>query len=123
MLVLPLLLAASAPVAPAPARPAGLFSAGQLKDRCSSGSAADISYCFAYIAGVYDTVGAYETWLNLREFCAPAGVSQGELRGAFVDYLDAKPGFRAGEAASVVVVALKERFACQPDKRQPAPKR
>lgn len=90
----------------------GLFSAGQLKDRCESSSAADISYCFAYVAGAYDTVRAYETWLNLREFCVPSGISQGELRRAFIEYLNDKPGFRAGEAASVVVVALKQRYAC-----------
>ena len=110
-MLLPFLLLASS-LQIAPSGSSSLFSAGQLKDRCESGSAADISYCFAYIVGAYDTVRAYETWLNLREFCVPAGISQGELRRAFLDYLNDKPGFRSGEAASVVVVSLKQRYAC-----------
>ena len=121
MLLLPLLLVASAQVAPTPS--SGLFSAGKLKDRCDSNGAADISYCFAYVAGVYDTVRAYEAWLNLREFCAPAGLAQGDLRRAFVDYLNDNPGFRAGEAASVVVVAFKKRFACPTSKPPSEPRR
>lgn len=93
----------------------GFFNAGQLKDRCESGASADISFCFAYIAGVYDTARAYETWLNLREFCTPPTISQGELRRGFIEYLDDKPGFRSGEAASVIVVALKLRYPCTPN--------
>lgn len=110
MLLSSLLLTVSAQVVPSAST--GLLTAGQLKDKCESSGAADISYCFAYIAGVYDTVHAYEAWLKLREFCAPTDVAQGDLRRAFIDYLDDKPGYRAGEAASVVVVALKQRYAC-----------
>jgi hypothetical protein len=90
----------------------GLFSAGQLRDRCQSSVPADASYCFAYVAGVHDTVRAYEAWLNLREFCAPGRVAQGELRRAFTDYVSAHPDTTSGEAASVVVVALKIRYPC-----------
>lgn len=110
-MLLPLLLAAmSAP----PAQSAALFTAGSLKDRCESTDAADASYCFAYIVGVYDSVRAYESWLKMREFCTPADLVQGDLRRTFVDYLAQNPGYRAGEAASVVVVALKTRFPCPP---------
>lgn len=93
-------------------QPGGLFRADQLKQRCLSTVVADASYCFAYVTGVHDAVRAYESWLNLREFCAPTRVAQGELRRAFVSYLDAHPADGAGEAASVVVVALKIRFPC-----------
>lgn len=118
MLFTSLLLAGALQAAPGGA--SGLLNAGQLKDRCESGTAADISYCFAYIAGVHDTVRAYESWLNLREFCTPGGISQGELRRAFLDYLNEKPGFRAGEAASVVVVSLKQRYPCSVAAAKPA---
>lgn len=110
-----------APTATAQTRPAppaasttagGLFSAGQLRDRCQSSVPADASYCFAYVAGVHDTVRAYEAWLNLREFCAPRHVPQGELRRAFIDYVSAHSDTTSGEAASVVVVALKVRYPC-----------
>jgi len=90
----------------------GLFSAGQLRQRCLSNVPADASYCFAYITGVHDTVRAYEAWLNQREFCVPRHVPQGDLRQAFIDYLRDKPSDLSGEAASVVVVALKIRYAC-----------
>jgi hypothetical protein len=90
----------------------GLFSAGQLRQRCLSNVSADASYCFAYITGVHDTVRAYEAWLNQREFCVPRHVPQGDLRQAFLDYLRDKPSDLSGEAASVVVVALKIRYAC-----------
>ncbi|RKE54030.1 MULTISPECIES: Rap1a/Tai family immunity protein [unclassified Sphingomonas] len=103
----------------------GLFSAGQLRQRCLSNVPADASYCFAYITGVHDTVRAYEAWLNQREFCVPRHVPQGDLRQAFIDYLRDKPSDLSGEAASVVVVALKIRYACGSGARgaPPAPAR
>ena len=103
----------------------GLFSAGQLRQRCLSNVPADASYCFAYITGVHDTVRAYEAWLNQREFCVPRHVPQGDLRQAFIDYLRDKPSDLSGEAASVVVVALKIRYACGSGARgtPPAPSR
>ncbi|TCP88608.1 hypothetical protein C8J42_10680 [Sphingomonas sp. PP-CE-1A-559] len=103
----------------------GLFSAGQLRQRCLSNVPADASYCFAYITGVHDTVRAYEAWLNQREFCVPRHVPQGDLRQAFIDYLRDKPSDLSGEAASVVVVALKIRYACgtAPRGTPPAPSR
>lgn len=125
-----LLLTATSPAQSAPplagssvtsAPPAGgLFSAGQLRQRCLSNVAADASYCFAYITGVHDTVRAYEAWLNLREFCVPRHVPQGDLRRAFMEYLGDNPGDLGGEAASVVVVSLKIRYAC-PTSAKPAP--
>lgn len=118
-IVLASLLLASSPTANPPLPPAmGLFSAGRLKEKCDSTIAADASYCFAYVVGVHDATRAYENWLNLREFCTPPGIVQGELRRAFVDYLAENPGYRSGEAASVVIVALKQRYPCAADKRR-----
>ena len=97
----------------------GLFSANQLRQRCLSNGPADASYCFAYVTGVHDTVRAYEAWLNLREFCVPRHVAQGDLRRAFIDYLGDHPADLAGEAASVVVVSLKMRFPCAADRPGP----
>ncbi|MFZ3482973.1 Rap1a/Tai family immunity protein [Sphingomonas sp. 3-13AW] len=123
-----LLLALSAPQATSrndalvatPTSPSGgLFSAGQLRQRCLSSGAADASYCFAYIAGVHDAVRAYEAWLNLREFCAPRRVPQGDLRRAFMNYLSEHPNDVGGEAASVVVVSLKIAYPCSTEERQP----
>ena len=95
----------------------GLFSANQLRQRCLSNVAADASYCFAYITGVHDTVRAYEAWLNQREFCVPRHVPQGDLREAFIGYLRDHASDVSGEAASVVVVALKIRYPCTTEGR------
>jgi hypothetical protein len=107
----------SATPSPAPAdsvggRGIGFLSAAALRERCESTSAGLVSYCFAYVAGVHDTVQAYETWLRVREFCAPANSSQSDMRRAFISYLDRNPSAGAGEAASVIVLALKDQFAC-----------
>lgn len=96
-----------------PVRPSiGFLSAASLRDRCESKAAGLVSYCFAYVTGVHDTVQAYETWLRVREFCAPAVSSQSDMRRAFLDYLARNPSAASGEAASVIVLAFKDAFGC-----------
>ena len=98
----------------APEGELGYLTAADLERRCGVGGAtADISYCFAYIAAVHDAMRAYEVWLGLREFCAPPAVPQSDLRRAFLTYLSAYPSNRSGQAASVIVVALKETYPCR----------
>lgn len=117
---------APAPV-PAPASPLargsdiGYFTAGNLADRCASSDG--ISYCFAYIAAVHDTMRAYEVWLDQKEFCPPAALAQGDLRRSFLTYMSAYPGNRSGQAASVIVVALKQTYPCidRPPETPPQP--
>ncbi|EIZ79042.1 hypothetical protein WSK_2587 [Novosphingobium sp. Rr 2-17] len=108
---------AAAPVATR--RPGGpglassaLLTADSLRSKCEDTSAVLASYCYAYIAGVYDSIRAYETWLNMREFCRPVRVSQADLRRAFLDYLRANPQAASGEAASVVVISFRQKFSC-----------
>lgn len=117
----PMAAPADEAVLPAPSRvgSTGFLTAASLQSKCQDNSAAMVSACYAYIAGVHDTIRAYETWLNMREFCRPARVSQGELRRAFLEYLTANPRAASGEAASVVVIALRAKFAC--DAAGPAP--
>ncbi|MET1755174.1 Rap1a/Tai family immunity protein [Novosphingobium sp. RD2P27] len=119
-MLLAALLAVAQPVQspPPPTKPTstselGYLTAGELADRCSvAGAPADISYCFAYIAAVHDAMRAYEVWLGVKEFCAPVGVAQSELRRSFLTYVTAYPTNRSGQAASVIVVALKETYPC-----------
>lgn len=92
--------------------PIGFLRAGELETRCQSNTPAAASYCFAYVTGVYDTVKAYESWLNLKEFCVPLRPPQGDLRRVFLEYLARNPAYRSGEASSVIVVALKQRYPC-----------
>lgn len=90
----------------------GYLTAGQLAERCEQSTAASVSYCYAYIAAVYDTMRAYEVWLNQREFCMPATIAQNELKQRFLTYLSAYPSNRTGLASSVVAVALKTSAPC-----------
>lgn len=90
----------------------GYFTATQLSTRCSQTDPASSSYCFAYIAAVTDTARAYEIWLNAREFCLPTNISQSETRRAFLTYIGAYPSDSSGQAASVIVNALKKTYPC-----------
>jgi hypothetical protein len=103
----------------------GYVTAGALADRCNDPAAASVSYCFAYVAAVHDAMRAYEVWLGLKEFCVPATMSQADLRRAFLTYVSAYPTDRGGQAASVIVIALKETYPCavQPEGDPAAPAR
>ncbi|HEX7857269.1 MAG TPA: Rap1a/Tai family immunity protein [Sphingobium sp.] len=90
----------------------GYMTASQLASRCSQNDPARSSYCFAYIAAVTDTARAYEIWLGTREFCLPARIAQSEIRRAFMTYVSAYPAQASGQAASVVVNALKLTYPC-----------
>lgn len=83
-----------------------------LYKRCTDQSAAGLSYCFAYLAAVHDTVRAYENWMGFKEFCLPREVTQSDLRQVFL--ADARRfTFEArGQAASVVVNAFKRAYKC-----------
>jgi hypothetical protein len=109
---MPALRPSERPRAPATIGRAGFITAGELDGKCQDRSLAMVSYCYAYVTGVHDSVRAYETWLNIREFCRPLRVAQSELRQAFVDYMQRNPAAASGEAASVVVVALRQKYTC-----------
>lgn len=115
---------------PAPAEPAnplqpqapfGFMTAGTLADRCTEPSAYSTSYCFAYLAGIHDSMRAYEVWLGQSEFCAPSQVAQKDLRDVFVAFVTANPRYRTAQGASVAVVALKEAYPCNPAPRSGKP--
>lgn len=124
-MILPLMaavLAATPSSAPAPETPPappsaqhrdiGYLTASQLALRCTDADPISISYCYGFLAAVHDSVRAYEAWLHVREFCAPERTSQSELRRAFLGHFDSHPADKNGQAASVVLAAFKQRFAC-----------
>ncbi|MBW4329905.1 hypothetical protein KY084_03325 [Stakelama sp. CBK3Z-3] len=91
---------------------AGFLTGTQLYRRCTEDAPTSGAFCFAFVAGVHDTVRAYETWLDMREFCPPEKISQGQLRDTFIDYAKAHPVTLNGQAASVLVAAFKEKYPC-----------
>lgn len=103
---------AALPATPAPITSIGYLTAGELADKCQRQSPTDTSYCYAFIAGVHDTIQAYEQWLSTREFCPPSTLAQSELRRSFLTYVSAYPSARDGVAASVIVVSLKQTYPC-----------
>jgi hypothetical protein len=92
------------------------YSADQFKQDCSD--IGRIDGCFAFVSAVSDTSRAYQQWMNFREYCLPAGVMRGDLRDATLRYLDLHPREGDALAASVVILALKDRYPCAAD---PAP--
>lgn len=90
----------------------GYLSAGELERRCTESAPTSVSLCFSYIAAVRDTMRAYGVWLGQSEFCERKNVAQSDLRNAFLGYLRAYPSARKGQAASTIVVALKDSFPC-----------
>lgn len=94
----------------AQAAPGGYFTAGQLKAQCEK--AQNVGDCFAFIAGTVDASRAYQQWMNFREFCTPDGITRGELRDVAMRYLDLHPRQGDAQAASIVILALKDRYPC-----------
>lgn len=101
-----------APSAGTESQSLGYLTAAQLARRCKDSAPGSITYCFAYVTGVHDTIRAYGIWLGQREFCPPEKTSQSELRQTFLAYLTAYPSNESGQAASVVSLALRETYPC-----------
>jgi len=110
-------------VTPPPVAGQGLgFVTGRtLFDRCTEDSPVSVSYCFAYIAAVYDSVRAYEIWLNIREFCPVTVLAQSDLRDVFIDYARKRPADLRGQGATIVLAAFKLRYPCSVPLTQDVP--
>jgi hypothetical protein len=90
----------------------GFLTTAQLADQCNGQSPYALTHCYAYLAGLYDTMRAYEVWLTHSEFCAPARVTLEDLRRVFLAFVEANPGYREGQGASVGAVALRGAYPC-----------
>jgi hypothetical protein len=90
----------------------GFLTAAELVDQCNGKSPYALTYCYAYLGGLHDAMRAYEVWLGHPEFCAPARVALEELRRIFLAFVEANPGYRDGQGASVGAVALKGAYPC-----------
>lgn len=90
--------------------PSAYFTAEQLKAQCQT--AQGVGECFAFIAGTVDASRAYQQWMSFREFCAPEGMTRGELRDVTMRYLDLHPKQGDAQAASIVILSLKDRYPC-----------
>lgn len=90
----------------------GFLKSDELVARCGEDSSASASYCLAFIAGVRDTAKAYEIWSGQKEFCMRPGITQTAIRDTFLEFVRRRPQLMAGQAASVVLLALKAGYPC-----------
>lgn len=108
----PLPVNAPAVTRAAPRSDFGYLTGKELYGRCTETSPSSGVYCFAYLAAIHDSMRAYERWLTIREFCPPPGTANADLRAAFLVQARAHPADLDGQAASVVVNALKQAYPC-----------
>ncbi len=92
----------------------GFIYGSELLRDCTAGFAESMARCEGYLVGVHDTVRAYEEWGGVREVCSPKRTTPAALRSTVVDYLQLRPDYLSGQAASVAVLALREKYPCSP---------
>lgn len=72
--------------------------------------------CLVYVSGVSDTVHFLQSANYFSKvYCAPKGVTQGQLAAVFSKYLQDHPAKRHLAAASLVFAALTDAFPCEKD--------
>jgi len=112
--VLACFVAGKSDAAPPPGERVVIEKGNELFDQCKGFTskkvpAADawrFTYCQGYISGVADTLS------GLKAICPPRKVNSHQYVGVVVDYLTAHPKLRNSAAASLIIIALKEKFPC-----------
>ena len=69
--------------------------------------------CSAYLAGVVDSIWSNHGELVGNKICLPDGISEEQVRVAFLKFLQKRPDFGKATAASVVAAALTEAYPCE----------
>ena len=103
-------------------RSAFALTGDQLLQRCTAkAGSADYSQCESYIAGVADGTNTLMTSMRLlhpegpeypKLFCTATGTPTTSLVEAVTGYLSRNAGSRHFDAASEVLLALREAFPC-----------
>ena len=89
-------------------------SGNELFGMCSEPKGSELFYqlhseCRGFIVGVSDLHEA----LNLRRYCLPKGVTEGQLTDVAVQWIQSHPAERYYAGAELVIKALSEAFPCQ----------
>ena len=84
--------------------------AGHLKEQCS---ASDQGACYAYIAGVVDTLRMLSHKTAGGFFCAPQGTQGEKYVSVTTAYLSSHPESLKFNAADEVMLALMQAFPCE----------
>jgi hypothetical protein len=108
-----------ATAAPAPAQNMPVRATGRMLAALCDASR---DSCLAYVVGAVDAFVATQWVSGARPaFCLSPTTSNEQLTQAAVRYLRFHPGQLDANAATLVVLALKETFPCQPAARPPQP--
>ena len=70
------------------------------------------SYALGYVTGVYD---ALKDSLMGRDFCAPSGITQGQLGDLVHLYLKENPGKMSYSAHTIIWTAVTKAWPCPED--------
>lgn len=95
----------------------GFLSGNEILDECKSEFK---EYCAGYISAAADMVETMSWEVDMSPpFCLPNGVTIGQLRDTFVNYLEENPSQRHYTASSLYVTAMRKRFPAS-DPTQPS---
>ena len=85
-----------------------------LLNLCQGNNNFNWGVCHSYLVAIHDVHGsfAHRGHLSRQLFCAPDGVSVGQLKRAFVDYAEQYPGSLHRTASSLVLDAYDKAFPC-----------
>ena len=89
-------------------------SGAELLDRCLSPRSSAEATCLGYVAGVADSVVAYEAEADpvLKRLCIPATATPAQLLDVVRKYLAANPEQHDSTAQMLVFNALLKAFPC-----------
>jgi len=93
----------------------GIVLGGQIADMCLVGTGPQSLMCSAFLRGTFEGLmfGQISATGGMVSFCLPAeGVSLGDLRDTFLDYLDDEPDRRTEEAGMLLLDSLQDRYPC-----------
>ena len=81
---------------------------------CTSSDEWDRGVCFGYIRGADATLTLWALSNKAKPYCAPAGVTVGQVKDVVISYITRHPATRNDSAPLLVVKAQMESWPCNP---------
>ena len=90
-----------------------LWDACQANDKANVNDAVKAIFCTSYILGAGETFQALQVAKQIRYYCVPDKVENGQVIDVVKLYLRDHPETRQFSAPTLIMRALKEKFPCQ----------
>jgi len=81
---------------------------------CKSSDAWERGVCFGYIRGADATLSLWALSNKSKPYCAPAGVTVGQLKDVVISYITRHPATRNDSAPLLIIKAQMESWPCNP---------